>query len=141
MAELDFLNEPQIDETPAPRRGLSLGSIVLLVGVVLVAAVFGFALARQNRTQPQSGPAPDFTLTMLDGSQVRLADLKGKVVVVNFWASWCIPCHDEAPALQAVWEKYQDQNVVVLGVAYTDTENGAKAFMQKFGQTYPNGLD
>jgi cytochrome c biogenesis protein CcmG, thiol:disulfide interchange protein DsbE len=141
MAELDFLTEPQVEETPVPRRGLSLGSIVLLIGVVLVALVFGFALARQNRTQPETGPAPDFTLTMLDGSQVRLADLKGKVVVVNFWASWCGPCRDEAPALQSVWEKYQDKNVVILGVAYTDTERGAKAFMEEFGQTYPNGLD
>jgi cytochrome c biogenesis protein CcmG/thiol:disulfide interchange protein DsbE len=141
MAELDFLTEPQIEETPAPRRGLSLGSIVLLVGVVLVALVFGFALARQNRTQPESGPAPDFTLTMLDGSQMRLADLKGKVVVINFWASWCGPCRDEAPALQAIWEKYQDKGVVVMGVAYTDTEKGAKAFISEFNQTYPNGLD
>src|SRR6185369_4461609 len=75
------------------------------------------------------------------GSQVRLADLKGKVVVINFWASWCGPCRDEAPALQNIAEKYQDKGVVVLGVAYTDTEKGAKAFMSEFGQTYPNGLD
>jgi cytochrome c biogenesis protein CcmG, thiol:disulfide interchange protein DsbE len=138
--ELDFLNDPSPAQ-PAPRRGLGLGGMVLLVGVLLVAAVFGLALARQNRTQPTAGPAPDFTLTTLDGNQMRLADLKGQVVVVNFWASWCGPCRDEAPALQSIWEKYQDRGVVVLGVAYTDTENGARAFMGEFGQTYPNGLD
>lgn len=131
------------DETPPdpPRRGLGPGSIVLLIGLVAVAAVFGAALLLRQQTQPTTGPAPDFTLTTLDGSQVRLSDLKGRVVVLNFWASWCGPCRDEAPALQAVWERYRDRGVVLLGVAYTDTERGARAFIDEFSQTYPNGLD
>lgn len=130
----------EIPEQPA-RRGLSLGSIVLLVGVVMVAAVFGLALLRQNQTQPESGPAPDFTLTTLDGGQIKLSALKGRVVLINFWASWCVPCRDEAPVLEAVWQQYKDKEVVFVGVAYTDTENGARAFLGEFNTTYPNGLD
>jgi cytochrome c biogenesis protein CcmG/thiol:disulfide interchange protein DsbE len=121
--------------------GLGRGSIILLICIVLIAVLVGIQLARQGQTQPTSGPAPDFTLTTLDGGQIRLADLKGSVVVVNFWASWCVPCRDEAPALQAIWERYRDQGVILLGVAYTDTERGARAFMAEYGMTYPNGLD
>lgn len=136
----ELLLQPELEE-PVARRGLTPGSIVLLVGILAAVIVVGIALTRQNQTQPTSGPAPDFTLTTLDGQSITLSDLRGKVVVVNFWASWCVPCRDEAPALQAVWEKYKDQDVVLLGVAWTDTESGARAFMAEFGQTYPNGLD
>ena len=61
--------------------------------------------------------------------------------VINFWASWCIPCRDEAPALQALWEQYREQGLVVVGVDYVDTEPEAKKFMQDFGITYPAGPD
>lgn len=139
------VNLPYETEQPeaTPKQGfrLGLGSIVLLVGILLVAAVFGVALAQRNQTQPKSGAAPDFSLTTLDGQQYRLADLKGQVVVINFWASWCGPCRVEAPELQKVWDKYKDKGVTFLGVAYTDTERGAKAFIQQYSQTYPNGLD
>ena len=123
------------------RKGFSLANIVLLIGVTAVVMVFGFALARSNQTQPNAGPAPDFTLTTLDGAQIRLSSLKGRVVVINFWASWCGPCRQEAPILERVWQEYKDKGVVVIGVAYTDTEANAKAFLQQYGSTYPNGLD
>src|SRR6185369_8583076 len=132
---------PAETEQQTPRGGFSLGSIVLLLGIVMVAVVFGLALARQNQTQPTSGPAPDFTLTTMDGSTVRLVDLKGQIVVVNFWASWCGPCRQEAPALQNVWEQYKDKGVLIMGIAYTDTETNAKAFIKEYHQNYPNGLD
>lgn len=133
----DLLDEPQ----PATRRGLSLGSIVLLSAIVIAAAIVGLALARQKQTQPTSGPAPDFTVTTFDGEEISLNDLRGQVVVVNFWASWCIPCKDEAPVLQAAWEKYRDQGVVLLGVAYVDTPTNSLAFIDEFGITYPNAPD
>lgn len=129
-------------EPTAPRRGgLSLASIVLLVGILAVVAVFGWALIRSNQTQPTAGPAPDFTMTTYDGQEYRLSDLRGKVVIVNFWASWCIPCHDEAPALQRVYERYKDRGVEMLGVAYTDTDTNALAFIDKYDMTYPTGPD
>ena len=62
-------------------------------------------------------PAPPLDLTLLNGGSLRLADLKGKVVVLNFWASWCIPCRKEMPALQAIWQEYQEQGVIFVGVA------------------------
>jgi len=137
----DFLIlEPEAPPTPV-QRGFGWGSIVLLVGIVMAAAVFGLALARQYQTQPTTGAAPDFTITTMEGAQMRLSDLKGRVVVVNFWASWCGPCRDEAPVLEALWQSYKDKGVVLVGIAYTDTEREAKAFITEFNQTYPNALD
>ena len=139
MTDTDLLFE-EVPEAP-PRRGLSLSSIILLIGIALTALVFGIALMRQNQTQPESGPAPDFTFKTYDGQEMALSELRGKVVVINFWASWCGPCRDEAPALQNVWEKYQNQDVVMLGIAYTDTDAKARAYMDEFGITYLNAPD
>lgn len=135
--------EITLDESTPPiqRGGLGLGSIVLLIGVLLVVVVFGYALIQRNQMQPTSGPAPDFTFTTFNGDSINLSTLRGKVVVLNFWASWCGPCRDEAPALQAVAERYADQDVVVVGIAYTDTETNARAFIDEFGITYANGAD
>jgi cytochrome c biogenesis protein CcmG/thiol:disulfide interchange protein DsbE len=136
-------NYSAIEQEPAaPRRGgLGLGSMVLLAGILAVVAVFGWALIRSNQTQPTTGPAPDFTLTTYDGQEIRLSDLRGQVVIVNFWASWCVPCRDEAPDLQRVHERYQDRGVTVVGIAYTDTEANARAFIEEFNMTYPTGPD
>ena len=114
-----------------------------VVGVVVIALLGLLAVAVRERGAPPlaSGSAPDFTLTSFDGQVYKLADLKGKPVVINFWASWCVPCRDEAPGLQRTWEAYRDQGVLILGVDYVDTEVDAKKFIAEFGQTYPNGAD
>ncbi len=132
----------EIEAEALPRRRFGLISIVLIVGIVVVAAVFGVALARQNqKVQPTAGPAPDFTVTTFDGETITLSELRGQVVVINFWASWCGPCRDEAPALENIWQQYRDRGVVMLGVTYADADAKSLAFIDEFNMTYPNAPD
>jgi cytochrome c biogenesis protein CcmG/thiol:disulfide interchange protein DsbE len=131
----------QKDQVGSQDRRLSKASIVLLVGFILFVSLIGIELAARGVTQPTSGAAPDFELTTFEGNTFRLSDLRGKVVVVNFWASWCVPCRDEAPTLQSLWERYRGQGFVLVGVDYADTESGARNFIKEFGITYPNGPD
>jgi cytochrome c biogenesis protein CcmG, thiol:disulfide interchange protein DsbE len=139
--------EEAIDETfPSgevlPQKSFfTLGNIFLLASIVMVAMVFIMALMRQNEGQPTNGPAPDFEITTFEGETFKLSDLKGNVVVLNFWAGWCGPCRDEAPDLQATWERYKDQNVVFIGVAWADNGPSSLAFIEQFGITYYNGPD
>ncbi|MBL8095632.1 MAG: TlpA family protein disulfide reductase [Anaerolineales bacterium] len=111
---------------------LSALALLTLVGIRLWAVNLGPAA---------SGPAPDFPLTTFEGQTIHLADFRGKVVVLNIWASWCVPCRDEAPVLEAIWREYKDRGVVFIGVDYADTEREARAFIAEFGVTYPNGPD
>jgi cytochrome c biogenesis protein CcmG/thiol:disulfide interchange protein DsbE len=139
---MDNVSELIEDEAPSQsRRGLGLLAILGLIISAIVMGFFGVVLADKNQTQPTSGKAPDFSLTTFDGKTVSLPDLRGKVVMINFWASWCAPCRDEAPDLQRTWQRYKDRGVVFLGIAYTDTERNALAFIQESGATYLNGLD
>ncbi len=135
--------EAEAEQPAAAPAGRKINFVaVLFIGVfVLIAVFFGVALVGKNQTQPTEGGAPEFTLTTFEDQQIKLSDLRGKVVMINFWASWCGPCRYEAPELQKTWEQYKDRGVVFLGIAYTDTERNAKAFLKEFGITYTNGLD
>ena len=87
-------------------------------------------------------PAPDFEMPGLTGGgSISLEEFRGRVVVLNFWASWCGPCRLEAPDLQATWEAYRDRGVQFLGVNYRDNEAAARAFIDEFGITYPSVYD
>jgi cytochrome c biogenesis protein CcmG/thiol:disulfide interchange protein DsbE len=101
----------------------------------------GWGLYRVYAGPLSEGPAPDFTLETFSGDLITLSELRGEVVVINFWASWCPPCRDEAPYLESSWRKYQDQGVVFLGVDYVDTDAEARAYIDEFDITYPNGPD
>ena len=87
--------------------------------------------------------APDFTIDTLQGEQVKLSGLRGKVIVVNFWTTWCPPCRAETPALKMSYEAYKDLDVVILGVNLTDQDSlkEVESFVHEFGLTYPILLD
>lgn len=108
----------------------------------VVVAVLAVALLRPSRT-PQSPlvgkPAPDFTLVTLDGQPFQLQDHLGQPLVVNFWASWCVPCREEAPMLG---EFARDaQNLTMVGVVFQDQPDAARAFVREFAEPYPSVVD
>jgi len=87
-------------------------------------------------------PAPPFTMTVYDGGPLDLEGLRGKVVLLNFWASWCFPaCYEEAPELERAWRAYRDRGLVVVGVDIQDTEAAGRQFIDQFKLTFANGPD
>ena len=124
-------------------RRFSTGALAAWVGVFALLALLAFGLLRNQEGPVTVGEdVPDFTLTTFEGDQISSDDLKGKVVVLNFWASWCKPCEQEAAELETAWRIYQPRgDVVFLGVDYVDTETEALAYLEKFDVTYPNGPD
>ena len=126
-----------------------VAQVVALVGVAALLGLLIWRVAFKDTTgaadelaQGKLVEAPAFTLDRLDTEgRLALADLRGKAVVVNFWASWCIPCRDEAPVLQKTYERYRDRGLVVLGVDVNDFRADARRFMKKYGITYPVAYD
>ena len=119
----------------------ALGTLLLYAFVLGLLGLLGWGLIKVNNGQRDSGMAPDFTLTSFDGETDTLSELRGQVVIINFWASWCPPCREEAPYLESTWRKYQDQGVFFIGVDYVDTEKEALAYINEFDITYFNGPD
>jgi cytochrome c biogenesis protein CcmG/thiol:disulfide interchange protein DsbE len=110
---------------------------------VLALLAYGFRLSPRDIPSPLVGrPAGAFTLTEFDGRTVSLETLRGRVVVVNFWASWCYPaCYEEAPALERGWQAYRDRGVTFVGVDIQDKPELAIKFIRDFGLTFPNAAD
>ncbi len=122
--------------------GLALGLGMIVLGLAawwfLRRAVAGTATTAGAAVVGQ--PAPDFTLRDLNGQEVRLSDWRGRVVVLNLWATWCEPCKVEMPLLQALAVRHP-HDVVVLGINYGEDPDTVRAFVEAYGLTFPILLD
>jgi cytochrome c biogenesis protein CcmG/thiol:disulfide interchange protein DsbE len=126
-------------------RARAVGQIVAVTLVAALIALLAWKVVKRDDAglvgalaKGENPVAPAFTLPRIDQtSDLSLASLKGKAIVVNFWASWCIPCKDEAPFLQEIYGKYGAQGLVVVGVDAQDFRQDAKRFLKRFGVTYP----
>ena len=139
------------ESTVAPRRrAVPLWAQILVWGVLIaLLVILAITLKRSQQGTAQPGDRiHDFQMSMFSGyemngrNQVSLSDLRGKVLLINFWASWCKPCEQEAAELRTAWAHYQDSgDVIFMGVDYVDTEPEARAYLEKFEISYANGPD
>ncbi len=129
---------------PRSRTHWALLAVVALVGLgwmALTRAPVEKTTAGPPPAPKQGFSAPDFTLQTLDGQQITLHALRGKVVVINFWATWCSPCKAEMPAMQQVYEAYRTQGLEILAITVERDTAAIEAFVQQYGLTFPILLD
>jgi cytochrome c biogenesis protein CcmG, thiol:disulfide interchange protein DsbE len=129
-----------VDVRRLPFRYLVIAATLPLILLALLAIVL---VARVPTSSPatQGSVAPDFSLADLDGNPIRLSDLRGRPVVLNFWASWCGPCVEEFPLLQAVADRHAADGLVVIGVVFQDRSSAARNFMARNGATWQAAMD
>jgi cytochrome c biogenesis protein CcmG/thiol:disulfide interchange protein DsbE len=124
------------------KRIARYAAVALILGLALTLTLAFRREPHDIRTGTVGKPAPAFTLPSLaDGTPISLDQYKGKIVILNFWASWCIPCKEENPALAAVWERYRGTDVVLLGVVFQDSADAARAYTARLGNTWPSVID
>lgn len=139
MMDQPIPTDPEV-QVPVTRRR-SIGITVTFAVLLTLLGLLAWGLKKAQAGPVEKGMAPDFTITGFDGRTVTLSELRGQVVIINFWASWCPPCREEAAYLEETWRKYQGQGVVFIGVDYVDTEKEALAYIKEFDITYLNGPD
>ena len=129
---------------------ITLRISILVVGSLFISGLIGllaWGLSNRSSITERSGftrvdePAPDFRLQLLDDGEITLSQQRGKVLVINFWSSTCPPCRTEARDLETAWQAFRDKEVLFIGANIQDTHEPARRFLDKFGVTYPNGID
>lgn len=127
--------------TPPTAGRRRIGTVIAFAFILALLGLLAWGLKKAQAGPRESGMAPDFTINGYDGRVVTLSKLRGQVVIVNFWASWCPPCREEAAYLEETWRKYEGKGVVFIGVDWVDTEKEALAYIDEFDITYINGPD
>ena len=121
-----------------------LKKICVLASLVALCLFAVSCKKAEERAVGESGKAPEFTFTSLQGSAMRLSELRGKVVIVEFWATWCPPCREAIPELNKVSEKFRDKNVQLLGISVDkggDALVSVSAFVKEHAVVYPVMVD
>jgi len=143
MSEL----ENSTEEAPQ-KKPFSWGSAAVWVAVISLLALLGFGLLKSQETRPEPGEtAPNLDLKFFDDykwdgrTTATLEGMRGNVVILNFWSSWCVECRIEAEDMEASWKKYKDDGVIYLGVAHVDVEPRSIEYLEEFHITYPNAPD
>lgn len=131
-------NDGSLGPTAKSKR---IGLIIAFAVILSLLALLAWGMKKAQAGPLASGMAPDFTIIGFDGRTVTLSELRGQVVIINFWASWCPPCREEAAYLEQTWRKYEGKGVVFIGVDWVDTEKEALAYIDEFDITYLNGPD
>ncbi len=122
-------------------------TVLVVVGVLALTALMALGLANRSPVTGRSGvtridkPAPPLSMPLYSGGGITAADYAGKPVVVNFWASWCGPCRQEAPIFERLSQEYGERGVLFIGVNIQDSEADAEAYLSEYDITYPNGID
>lgn len=141
MTEMtESLPETPVETAATPKAVLIWRAVFILVPLVFII----FLALRLNTAKTEhraEGLAPVLEFTTFEGETINLDNLRGQGVVVNFWASWCDPCREEADLLEQTWRREKDNGILFLGLDYLDQEPAAKAYLAEYDVTYPNGPD
>jgi cytochrome c biogenesis protein CcmG/thiol:disulfide interchange protein DsbE len=145
IPEVESADEAPDTETARSDQSWRREALWRTIIVAVLATFVGFLVIGLNRTnesgQRASGEAPVFEFTTFDGATISSTELLGQGVVLNYWASWCNPCRDEAALLESTWRREEANGIVFIGLDYLDQEHSALAYLAEFDITYPNGPD